>query len=655
LTRTKCTLDYETRSEANLKVTGGVKYAQDPSTEILCAGYKIGKAKTKLWVPFEDPMPSDLKAAMNDDEVDFVAHNALFEQCITEFVLRREEKVKHMPPTRWTCTAAKAAACALPRSLDGVGQALKLPILKNTRASRIVKKYMKPRPAWVKTGKGDKYFSKPEELQELFDYCITDVDVEVLVDETLPDLIPAEREVWLMNMEMNLRGLQVDNETVRKILRMIAEESKELEAEALRITGGINVSQRDAVLNWINKNGKKLPKRFHMPNLQADTVTKAITMLPPGPIRKVLRIRQAVSKTSTKKYHAMRARSNEAGRVCDLAMYHGASTGREAGTGIQVHNFPKGSIKDIYEAIEVVKTSDRDFIKLVYGDLFNVFSSICRGMITATEGYSIYAADFNAIEARMLHWFADHKPGLEAWAKGVDQYKKMATVIFGVALPKVDDDQRFVGKQAVLGCGYGMGDRKFLIQCAKFGKDVDPKVAKKAVEAYRETHPKVVQMWYNFERAAIKAVMTGKVIKVNRTAWWVEDNFLWCRLPSGRSLAFYGPTVRNEKTPWGELAPKLYHWGVDSYTKKWVNSATYGGKLTENVIQAAARDITMAAAVRAKRKGYLYLFQVHDELICEHQRGDLSEYEKILTTLPPWADGLPLAAKGWNGPRYKKG
>lgn len=648
-----CTLDYETRSEGpDVSKVGAVKYAQHPTTEILCVSYKIKDAKTKLWWPGLTPMPKALLAAFNDPDCLLEAHNALFEICITYFVLAKDYPECPKPPIeRWDCTAARAAACALPRSLQGVGEALKLPIQKNMRGRKLVLKYMKPRPAWVKTSKGDKFFSVPEELEELGAYCVTDTDVERLVSETIPKLIPIERKIWLLNIEMNMRGIQIDLPTVKRILRMIDLESAELQKQVSEVTNGEvkSVAEIDRVLKWAEKNGVKLP------NLQAATVEKYVQELKPGPVKKLLYIRQALSKSSTKKFKSMLVRAGEDGRVRDIALYHGASTGREAGTGIQTQNFPKGSIKNIYQAIDVVNGYDRDMIKLVYGDLFNVFSSCARGMITASPGFELFAADYNAIECRMLHWFAGHEDGLKSWREGVDQYKKMATDIYNVKLSLVDDDQRFVGKQAVLGCGYGMGDRKFLIQCAKFGRTVDPKVAKKAVVAYRETHTAVTQMWSNLERAAIKAVLTNRLIKVNRTAWWVADGFLWCELPSGRRLAFYGPTVRNELTPWKELRPKLYHWSVDSYTKKWSNSATYGGKLTENVIQAAARDITLQSALRCKKRGYLYLFQVHDELISEHQNGDVEEYEKILTKLPAWAEGLPIVAKGWRGPRYKKG
>ncbi len=208
---------------------------------------------------------------------------------------------------------------------------------------------------------------------------------------------------------------------------------------------------------------------------------------------------------------------------------------------------------------------------------------------------------------------------------------------------------------------FGMGPGKFFKTCIDWGvnggQGISHALAKKAIDVYRKTHEPVVKSWRYAERAAIGSVQRNTGYKVNRCEWSYDRRFLWCRLPSGRRLAYFGPSVRAEEAPWGELMPKLYHWGVDSLTKKWVNSATYGGKLVENITQAVARDVMVQGVLNASRAGYRFLFSVHDEIVCERPKGkgSLEEFERLMLRMPEWAAGLPLKAKGWRGFRYKKG
>lgn len=668
-------IDYETRSEVNVKQVGGVTYAQHPSTEIMCVGYKINQSKSRIWLPWADRIPGELLDAFNDAPEDSrLAHNALFEQCITSFVMPKyTKKIRPLPPKMWKCSAAKAAAVAIPRDLEGACLSLDLKIKKNMNGRKLMLKHAKPRSAWLKwiaSGKTTnikddrKYFDDEDEREEIYSYCGTDVDAEDLLDRSLPDLIPFEREVWILNQEMNLRGVRIDVTSVQLIMKWIKEETKRLNFELRDITEGrvTTVGQRDKFLAWIKRQGIALP------NLQAETVTKMIEMIDSGESRMVkqaknvdkvrdsLVIRQQIGKSSLKKYPAMLKRISKDGRVKDYSMYHGASTGREAGRGLQLQNLVKGKIKNTDLAIEMINSSTLEEIRFLYGDPTEVFSSCVRGMIQASKGCDLFAADYNAIEARVLQWMAGDEEGLERFRKGIDSYVLLASKIFGISIEEVTSAMREVGKRGELGAGFGMGGPKFYKTCLKYGAtNVTEQLCKRAINIFREVHPDIEKMWKNLEMAAIKAVRKpGRVVTVNRTSWQLKDDFLWCELPSGRKLAYYKPTVRMEPAPWGELTPKLYHWSVNPKTKKWENASTYGGKLTENVVQATARDVLMDAAVRLKSEGYTYLFSVHDEAISESKDGNIREYEKILMTLPLWADGLPIVAKGWKGPRYAK-
>lgn len=658
--RNRFLFDYETRSEIDLRKVGAIEYAKHPSTEILCLGTKLNKEKPELWLP-SGKLSGNFREALSDKSFVFTAHNALFEYCITHFVLPKylsgneKQLVLDLPIERFKCTAAKAAACALPRSLEESGIALNLPIKKNMDGRRLMLKYSKPRPQYKKNKTGLKYYNDEFELYSIYDYCLTDVEAEGLLDDRLPDLSPFEQKVWISNQKMNLRGVQIDIPSVKKILKLSNEHLEVLQNSVSEITNGEldSVLKVKATLEWLDSRG------FEYTDLRADTVKAALEddTLPKG-VRQVLEIRQAVSKTSNKKYSAMLTRAGSDGRVRDLTMYHAASTGREGGRGMQIQNLPRGTIKNPNLAIDIIKTCDtiKDF-EMFYSSPANVFSSCIRGMVTASPNHELLVSDFNAIECRVLQWFADNKEALDDFNKGVDRYKKLASLIFNVPIEFIDDDQRFVGKQGELGSGYGLGWKKFILMCAQYGRHITDEIAKKTIDAYRENNKQVVELWGNVEDAAIKAVQNkGNICTTNRTTWYYENKFLWCELPSKRRLAFYNPTIKNEKTPWGEFRPRLYYWRANPKTKKWESCGTYGGSLVESICQATARDITVWSIRQAEKHGYKFLFQVHDEIICEKLIGESTheEFNRILLQKPDWAKDLPIKAGGWKGLRYKK-
>lgn len=656
-------LDYETRSELNVQKVGAITYAQHESTEIMCVGYKIDDSPPRIWAPSGrgDRIPSELRYALNTDgSTNIVAHNALFEHCITEWVLRRKYIGKLAPvfPYRWKCTAAKAAACAIPRKLEKALPALSLGVSKDMEGHRLMLKHTKPRTAFLKRGTGTKYFEDPDERKRIYSYCLKDVVGEDLLDKALPDLSPYEQQVWEKNIKSNIRGVRVDIPTARRIIDWINEETKIQTKELRKLTHNRveTANQRDRLLNWINKQG------FPLPNLQAETITKVLNpegeFDPPPIVRRALEIRQNIGKSALKKYPAMVKRVSIDGRIKDYSMYHGAGTGRESGKGLQLQNLVKSKWPgfDPNLAIELINSSTPDEIKFLYGDLFEVLSGCVRSMVMASGHHKLYVADYNAIEARVVAWMAGQDDALNRFRRKIDSYVLMASLIYGVDVKDVTSEQRDIGKRVILGCGFGMGDRKFKATCEKYGIEITEELAKRAVKIYRRQHPQIEAMWGKVEKAAIMAVRRpGRSVTVCRTKWKKEGDFLWGILPSGRRLAFYKPTVKAEATPWGEMAPKLYHWDSVGSGKTWMKISTYGGKLTENVVQATARDIMINATMKLEDEGYSYLFQVHDEVISESMKGSVEEYERVMLNLPRWAKGLPLTAKGWSGDRYKKG
>lgn len=658
-------LDYETRSEADLKKVGGWEYSVHPTTRIMCAAWrwstreKLRETPTEIWSPaFEKRPPPQLVQAFKCPNTKIWAHNALFEQCMTNNTFRRlyPGLFDHIPVSRWGCTAALSAASGLPRKLEQVLMARGLPVQKDMVGHKLMLKYCKPRKPTKKNP--SEWHSNKDELRRIMEYCKIDVDgaVELILD--LPDLSPFERALWELDQEMNQTGFLCDRGLVQKVLALLDHEAETLKLETQEITMGALASalQRDGILNWLEAEGVALP------DLKKLTVEEALKNEKiDGDARRILEIRQTVSKTSTKKYQSFLARSESDNRVRDILLFNAAvPTARWGGSGVQVQNFPRGVAGiDADHAVELLQDGDYDTLKLLYGDIFSVAATCLRGMITAPKGYKLVAGDYAQIEARVLFWLAGHDAGVKAFREGRPIYEEQAQVIFSVPnVESVTKQQRQVGKQAVLGCGYGMGAEKFQDTCWVQGQmRIDLDLAKKAVYAYRNTHRPVPKAWESMERAAMLAVQyPDKKFTVNKVTWFKKGKWLYGRLPSGRLMPYYDPSIRIVKKPKRDPGPALCYWGIDSKTKRWQIESTYGGKLVENAVQAIARDIMAAAMLRARAAGFPILFTVHDELVSVRPENDTreKEFEKLMCELPAWAEGIPVKAEVWSDYRYRK-
>jgi DNA polymerase len=523
-------LDYETKSEVELSDVGPYEYARHPSTEIICVSCSAADERgtePDLWINKISGDVFFFLEVLSNPKYKLAAYNAFFERVITQFVLGRKfPEVRGIPISRWHDIAALVATHALPRKLEGACDALKLDVRKDPEGKRLVRKYCKPRKP---TKNNPSLWNTDEEgLRRLGLYCQTDVKAEREILWTLPPLTPMERKIWKQNQKTNTRGVLIDRVTVKKVLKLMRQEQALIRERVDAITQGkFEVTQIAKVREWCELEGLALP------NLQKKTVDDALRLgMGSSRVRELLGCRQALSKTSTAKYEALERRTRTDGRLRDTLMYHGASTGRDTGSGAQVHNFPRNVPADIDQAIEDLRTGDLEWVRGLRGTPMAVFSSVLRGMLAATPGKALYCADFNAIEARVVFWLAGHTAGLELF-RGRDPYREMAAEIYRVKLEDVTDEQREVGKRAILGCGFGMGWKKFMLTCEQFGTPVTPELAKRAVTAYREKHKPVTQLWKNYEYAACSAVMKpGRRFTVNRVSWFVRGNFLYAELPS---------------------------------------------------------------------------------------------------------------------------
>lgn len=713
------TLDYETRSACDLKKAGAYRYAIDPTTSVLCLAWKFPEDDgVHLWhpaypdaytgkkaAPLREHNPAGLEQLFDriaDGEL-VEAHNAFFERVIWRHVCVERMGWPDVPEESWRCSAAKAAAHAMPRKLEWLAKALGLGIEKDMEGNRLMMKLAKPRRPKLAELRAAGYDVPPkdkaaaeaariqfqqehghlwhedvDELRRLFDYCRQDVAVEEACSSQLRELSPAELKVWQVDQRINLRGVHIDREGAAKALALTAEQAKRADEEMAQLSDGDvpGCTKREVFRKWVVSQGLDLP------NTQAETIDALVAENRAAPIMlrhiaRALELWRMVNRTSTAKYRAMLTRICPDDRVRDLLLYHGASTGRWSGRGIQPQNFPRGSIDDMAAAWEDIREFDLDVLLALYGDVMELLSSALRGAICAAPGRVLIASDYSAIEARGTFWVAGCEKGIQAFRDidaglmpGQDIYTIFASEVLGRQITKADKFERqTTGKPGILGCGYQMGGPKLVDYSASMSIELTEDQADDIVAGYRSTYPEVVQLWRDMNDAAILATKRGpgaKVVKCGPTRWAVRGRFLHCRLPNGRLLSYYLPRVsrkvvkvpaRRGRDAYEFEAEHLSYMGMDSFTHQWRRIGTYGGKLVENVVQALCRDLMAEAMVRIDSHGaYDIVLSVHDELVAEVDEGvgDLDEFNALMEASEPWAHTMPVKAEGWTGRRYRK-
>lgn len=639
-------LDFESRSTCDIWSAGAYVYAADPSTEVLCLAYAVDDGEVKLWLPGM-PVPQEFFDAIAFGDF-FEAHNVFFERCIWKHIMVPKFKFPEVPESLWRCTMARCSAMGMPRALDKAAEALQIAEQKDKQGAvvmrRIAKSCAVPYDELVVT--------YDEDLKRLYEYCMQDVRTERGISKKLPELSEFELGVWQLDQRINMRGVQVDTDAVNKALPLLADYTNELNKELFNLTQGevSSATQRDGMLRWIRKNG--LPVADKLTKLQVQEWLKLPDL--PEDVRDVLLVRSEIGKTSVAKYEVFQAATSSDGRLRDILVYCGAgATGRWAGKLVQLQNLPADRTGkfDIIEACEILKTSPESF-RLFYPDLAAALSFCLRGMIIAKPKHDLIVADYATIEVRVLAWLASESRLLEAFNAGRDVYIEMAKAIFEKNITKDDKAERQLGKQAVLGCGYGMGKVKFEATCGTYGIAINVQLADKAVSTYRSTFKNIPAFWREMDEM-FRATLRAK----NGTVNWTRDkkigmglyrDWLLIRLPSGRCLSYYKPSINSED----EIVYKT----VNSVTRQWETTKTYGGKIVENITQATARDLMAAAMIRSEASGYPIVLTVHDELVVEVPEGfgSVPEFEKLICALPVWAKGCPIKAEGWRGKRYKK-
>jgi DNA polymerase len=631
-------IDFETRSAVDLRKTGVYKYASDPSTDIWCMAYKA-------------PWSDDVLVWMPGDELDtrltgwiiggglLSAWNANFERTIWNEVMVGRYQWPETRIKQWRCTMAQASAMGLPRSLGQAAAVLGVEEQKDKAGAALMLRMARPRK--VNADGSYTWWNTKDKIDTLVAYCRQDVRTELSVAEVLNAMPDSERRLYQLDQRINDRGVKVDLDLIERVSKLANSASENIDAEIKRLTNGQVKAATNAMdlTAWLRGYG------LNVNSVDKQTVTRMLGMEKLHPIiKQVLRLRQDGAKSSTAKYDAMVNAANADDRMRGLLMYHGAATGRWSGRLVQPQNFPRPQKKqdELDEIIAKLK-ADEDVSEHGAGTV--LASDLLRSMLVADEGHRLMFADYSAIEARVLAWVARQDDLVETFRKGGDVYKEMASAIYNVNVESVTDGQRQVGKMAILGCGYGMGGKRFAEQCATMGINVDEDEAKRIVSVYREKNNRIAQYWRDVENDFVEMVKeAGRVRSVELP------------LPSGRSLTYHNPRIIQRETPWGAMRDTAQVDTLNSVTRQWVSQIIWGGLLTENVVQATARDLMATAMLALEVKGYNVILSVHDEIISEvpDNFGSLDEMIDIMTQVPAWAEGCPINAEGKEGKRYRK-
>ncbi len=618
--------DTETFNEVDIKKAGAIKYTD--TAEMLLAGFLLGD-RYEVWDYQEErSIPTWVFQHVNNGGL-VCAHNMLFDYD----VLR-----KHIPSLKLEqCidTMALCAVAGLPLGLEKAGDALGLSPDKQKLkdGKRLVSKFCVPRTP-SKNNPATRVYPQdaPEDWAKFRDdYLRLDIESMVEIFKLLPPLTDQEQTVWTDTQKINMTGVPVDVPLAKKIHARIDKLVDDEGSKFVRLTG-IFPGQRDKTLAWVRKNGVKVG------NLQAATVAQVLAdESTPKIVADALTARANTTHMSFKKYDTILAATMADGRIRGTLMYHAATTGRFGGRLLQTQNLARGSI-DGEEAVDRIKAGEFD-VELV--------KSAVRPMIYHPDGLTI--VDYASIEARIVQWIAGDEVALDVFRENLDPYKWMAQKIYGVSYDEVTDKQRFTGKQAVLGLGYSMSGKKFKMMVENYGEMITSAEATKVVNIYRETHPRLVKFWKRINEGAILALqMPDKIITVTpKVAFECENDFLYMILPSGRRLAYYQPNI--EANDYGGFG--ISYMSMNE-KHQYVRTRTYGGKLTENLVQATARDLLVDAVHNIIEDGIEVITHIHDEIVTAGHH--LEQVSKHMTTLPEWASGLPIAVDGAEKQRYVK-
>lgn len=657
--------DFETvNTTVNLKKVGAWRYAQDPDTSVLCFNWSHMGNAWEAWTP-GDKLDALLKL-VQDEECTFISFGD-FERAIWKHIMVPDYGLPELPNSRWHDIQAVAAMKQMPKDLDTLGQVLGLKTQKDMEGNRLViglsKMDKKKRTAPIIT---------PAIIERAVQYCGTDVEEEVEAHQSLGWLQPGERRYWLLNQRINQRGIRLDLDYISACKKVAEDAAVPLVKEFRELTG-VNPTQRDKFMSWMDGQGVQLP------NLTKETMAELFGesdddetddqptegflptvrgMVLPDPVVRALTIRKLVGASSLAKLTAMEQCVCFDGRARGLLQYHGTGPGRSSGRLLQPQNFPKPTVKaKVADIVSAIMTRDWEWVETMVGPAIPVVVTGLRQAITCEKDRVLLSGDYAGIQARLVLSVAGQMDKVALMASGADVYCDMASQIFKRPIIKgVDDKERGVGKNSVLGLGFQMGPPTFQV---KYCRDRHISFCENVVRVYRkEWAPKVPYLWYGLQDAATKCVWTEQPQEAYGVVYALEDRWLTCRLPSGRKMYYFDPRPHRAPAPWDpdEIKEGFTYKALKNHV--WRTIPAFGGQLAENVIMGMEADIMRAAQFKLEENGFPICLEVHDEIVCEPLKVDADEkaYTQIMTEVPDWAKAIkvPIAIESWMGDRYRK-
>ncbi len=644
-------VDIETYSSVDLKKAGVYKYAQAQDFEVLLFAYAWDEDPVQILdLVSGDSLPQEVEQALRDPGAVKTAFNAAFERTCLAAQFGWPSN-----PNGWECTMVAALSMGLPGSLENAAQALGLAEQKDKAGKTLITYFCKPCVATRANNGRTRNLPRHDPAKwELFkEYCKQDVETERAVRKAMAYKPPDwERRLWVLDQEINDRGVKLDRKLVENAIQCDAQNRKRLTEEVIHLTGLDNPNSVQQLSQWL-----EAAEGIEIEKLTKATVPELIKAAGSDATKRVLEIRQELSKISIKKYAAMSAVVGIDDRARGLLQFYGARTGRWAGRILQPQNFPRIMLgeMDLATARRLVREGNFEMLEMLFDSVSETLSQLIRTAFIAKKGHRLIVCDLAAIEARILAWVAGEAWALEEFRGAGKIYEATAARMYGVPKEQIkkSSPERQKGKAATLGCGYGGG----VGALKKMGAERDGLTEDEMqmiVTTWRKANPNIVAFWRQMENAAIAAVETRKRNNLKNDLYFeVRNGVLYMGLPSGRELAYQSPEiVESPKT--GRAA--LSYESMNSVTYKWGREHTYSGKLVENCIQAIARDVMAAGMVAATEAGYKVILTVHDELVCEVKEGhgSAAELAVLMTKELPWAPGLPLAAEGAESEYYCK-
>lgn len=640
-------IDIETYSSANLTKTGVYRYVEAPDFEILLFGYSIDSQPVQVVdLTCGEKIPEEVLAALEDESVIKWAFNAAFERiCLSRFLgLPTGE---YLDPESWRCSMIWAATMGLPLSLEGVGAVLGLEKQKLTEGKDLIKYFCQPCAPTKTNGQRtrNRPFHAPDKWSAFKRYNIRDVETEMGIQQKLHKF-PVPDAVWEeyhIDQEINDRGVLLDMELVHQAIEMDTRSRQKLTDAMRQLTALENPNSVQQMKQWLSDNG------LETDSLDKKAVAEMLKTAPPK-LCDVLTLRQQLAKSSVRKYQAMEKTVCSDGRARGMFQFYGANrTGRFSGRNIQLQNLPQNHLPDLAEARALVCSGDFEGVELLYEDVPDTLSQLIRTAFIPRDGAQFLVADFSAIEARVIAWFAGEHWRQEVFEKGGDIYCASASQMFKVPVEKhgINGHLRQKGKIAELALGYG-GSTGALKAMGAIEMGLTEEELPPLVDAWRQSNPNIVKCWWAVDRAVMEAVKYKHTTSDYGLTFSCRSGMLFITLPSGRKLAYVKPKVGTNKFG-GEC---ITYEGVGS-TKKWERLDSYGPKFVENIVQATARDI-LCYAMRTLRCCSIVM-HIHDELVIEADpRMSLEAVCEQMGRTPPWAKGLLLRADGYATPFYKK-